>query len=259
MASQVICRCCRAETMPIFSGALIGKSIFYFECNKCGYVQTEDPYWLDQAYSNVINDSDTGIMARNQQNARITLATMFLINKLNGSLVDCAGGYGILVRLLRDFGVDAKWSDRFCQNILAKGFEYSNGGADLVTAFEAFEHFLDPSDELDRILQIAPNVLLSTDLIASPAPRQEDWWYYGKEHGQHIGFFRKKTLEKLAQDRGMHLTSNGSTYHLITKEPVNKSAWLMMVRFNKLMPMLLSRHLKTKMWEDHKLIVNRNL
>jgi hypothetical protein len=52
--------------------------------------------------------------------------------------VDCAGGYGILTRLLRDIGVDALWSDPFCQNLMALGFEHSNEPAELVTAFEEF-------------------------------------------------------------------------------------------------------------------------
>ena len=142
-------------------------------------------------------------MVRNQANARIVLATMFILNKFDGIVVDCAGGYGILVRLLRDYGINAFWSDLFCENLVARGFEHTNETADLVTAFEVFEHFENPATEIDRLLKISPNVLFSTDIMADPAPKQEDWWYYGKEHGQHIGFFRIRTLENLAQKRGI--------------------------------------------------------
>jgi Nif-specific regulatory protein len=45
------------------------------------------------------------------------------LGSLFGTVVDCAGGYGILVRLLRDYGVNALWSDPYCENVLAKGFE----------------------------------------------------------------------------------------------------------------------------------------
>ena len=48
----------------------------YFECPNCGYVQTETPYWLGRAYAEAINDNDTGILVRNQANARIVLATI---------------------------------------------------------------------------------------------------------------------------------------------------------------------------------------
>jgi len=230
---------------------LIGHEVSYFECNVCAYVQTEAPYWLDQAYGVAINSSDTGIMARNLANSRFVLATLMLLGKLNGTLVDCAGGYGILVRLLRDFGVEALWSDRYCDNLVARGFEHRNESADLVTAFEAFEHFVNPAEELDRLLNISPNVLFSTELIASPAPRQSDWWYYGTDHGQHIGFFRLNTLKKLAEERGKFLISNGASYHLITSEPVSEFLWLQLLRLNRLMPLVVRHKLNSKVWSDY--------
>jgi hypothetical protein len=246
-----ICRCCGAEVRQLFSGSLIGHNVGYFECLACGYVQTETPHWLNQAYAEAINDSDTGIMSRNQVNAKIVLATMLMLGKLDGTLVDYAGGYGILVRLLRDFGVNALWSDRYCQNLLAKGFEYTTEKADLVTAFEAFEHFVNPVEELSRMMSIAPNVLFSTQIISDPAPQQDNWWYYAKEHGQHIGFFRIRTLEKLARDQGKYLLSNGTSYHLITDRPVNLSVWKILIRFNHFFTLMLQRRLVSKVWIDH--------
>jgi hypothetical protein len=245
------CRVCQNEVSKTFSGYLLDSSVEYYECLICGYIQTETPYWLERAYAEAINDSDTGIMARNQANARIVLATMLMLGKLDGTLVDCAGGYGILVRLLRDYGINALWSDRYCKNLLARGFERTTETSDLVTAFEAFEHFVNPAEELDRLLEIAPNVLLSTEIIADPAPKQDDWWYYGKEHGQHIGFFRIRTLEKLAKERGKFLLSNGASYHLITDRPINQAIWKLMIRANRLMPLLMRRRLTSKTWSDH--------
>jgi len=248
---QIICRACNHVAKEIFTGRLLNNQVKYYECQLCGYIQTETPYWLDRAYAEAINDSDTGIMVRNQANARIVLATMLMMGKLNGSLVDCAGGYGILVRMLRDYGINALWSDRYCHNLLARGFEHTNETTDLVTAFEAFEHFVNPAEELDKILKIAPNVLISTEIIADPAPGQDDWWYYGKNHGQHIGFFRIRTLEKLAKERGKFLVSNGASYHLFTDRPINQTLWKMMIRANRLVPFLLRSRLTPKTWSDH--------
>jgi hypothetical protein len=252
------CRNCNSVVDEIFTGKLIDHHVCYFECPACGYVQTETPHWLDQAYADAINDSDTGIMVRNQVNSKIVLATMLMLGKLDGTLVDYAGGYGILVRLLRDFGINALWSDQYCNNLLARGFEHSDEKADLVTAFEAFEHFVNPAEELNRLLAIAPNVLFSTELIADPAPNQDDWWYYGKEHGQHIGFFRIRTLEKLARDRGKFLVSNGTSYHLITSKPVNQAMWKLMIKINRFMPFLLRCTLAPKFWSDHNLLAGVN-
>lgn len=252
------CRCCSGRAAKVFVGELIGHSVSYFECPECGYLQTESPYWLEQAYTSAINDSDTGIMVRNQINARIVLATLWQLDALNDNLVDCAGGYGILVRLLRDYGVNAFWSDRYCENLLAKGFEHSAEPAILVTAFEAFEHFVNPAEELDRLLAIAPNVLFSTEIIPEPAPTQDDWWYYGQEHGQHIGFFRIRTLERLAIERGKFFISDGRSYHLIASKPINKFMWRVAKRVNGLMSILMKRRLKSKTWSDHELMAQPN-
>lgn len=254
MRNQQLCRCCNSTTQPVFNGALLNHQVGYFECPVCAYVQTEMPHWLDQAYAEAINDSDTGIMARNQSNARIVLATLMLLGKLDSTVVDCAGGYGILVRLLRDYGINALWSDRYCQNLLARGFEHRSEPAELVTTFEAFEHFVNPAKELDRLLAIAPSVLFSTELIATPAPQLADWWYYGREHGQHIGFFRIQTLEKMAKERGLFLASNSTSYHLITDKPVNSFQWNLMIKRNKIIPLILRGRLLSKVGSDHKLM-----
>ena len=247
------CRVC-GNTEAIFQqkGVLLSDIVVrYFECPSCGYIQTESPHWLDRAYATAINDSDTGIMSRNLANARIVLATMMKLKILEGKIVDCAGGYGILVRLLRDYGIDALWSDPYCTNLLARGFEHTNESADLVTSFEALEHFVYPVDEIDKMLAIAPNVLFSTEIIPEPAPMQDSWWYYGKEHGQHIGFFRIRTLEKIAKDRGKYLLSDGRSYHLITEQKISPRFWRILVRLNKIAPLLLQRSLVSKTWSDH--------
>lgn len=245
------CRVCGAVVAPLWQGHVLDLNVSYFQCDACGYVQTEKPYWLERAYTEAVNSSDTGIVARNLSNAKIVLATLLTLGKLDGKVVDFAGGYGILVRLLRDYGVDALWSDQYCQNLVARGFEHRGEPADLVTAFEAFEHFVEPAKEIDKLLAIAPNILLSTEIIADPPPAQSEWWYYGQEHGQHIGFFRIRTLKKLAQDRGKILLSNGASYHLITDQPINKKVWMVMIRASNLMPTLLRRRLVPKTWSDH--------
>lgn len=256
MSIVTLCRVCANDSTLLMSGDLINENVTYFECSACGYVQTQDPTWLDRAYSSAINLSDTGIMMRNQVNANIVLATLFVLNALNLRVVDCAGGYGILVRLLRDRGVDALWSDRYCENLLAKGFEHKKEKASLVTSFESFEHFVNPAEELDRMLGIAPNILLSTEIIARPAPAQSDWWYYGKEHGQHIGFFRVETLQKLAADRGKYLLTDGRSYHLISDKKINIKIWTLARLVFRIFPSVTRFKLKSKTWDDHQKMVD---
>lgn len=249
------CRVCGESSRYLWTGQLLDCKVQYFECHRCGYVQTETPYWLDRAYAAAINDSDTGLLSRNIRNTKIVIATLVLLKQINSSVIDYAGGYGILVRLLRDQGISALRMDPFCENLVARGFDYTSDAAipipALVTAFEAFEHFTNPREELKKMLAIAPNVLLSTELIADPTPPHDQWWYYGKEHGQHIGFFRKKTLEHLAQEQGKHLISNGRTVHLITEQPLNRAVWIAHLKCKGLLQHLLRFKLKPKTWSDH--------
>lgn len=251
---KCICRCCGALATFLWKAKLLEQLVGYYECDSCGYVQTERPSWLSRAYEEAINISDTGIMTRNLANADIVISTLALLGGGRWRINDTAGGYGILVRLLRDRGIDAMWSDPYCTNLISRGFEFDEGEVDLVTSFEAFEHFVEPDKELDRLLTLSPNVLFSTELIPEPTPKAGEWWYYGSEHGQHIGFFREKTLRMMAERRGKHLVSDGSSYHLITDKPIGELTWRNLIRLRKILSFIIRRRLKSKTWSDHLLI-----
>ena len=247
------CRLCgRALGRPYARGVLLDRQIDYFDCAQCGYIQTEQPTWLDDAYASPINASDTGILARNGASTRSVLATLWLLRERRSTVVDYAGGYGLLVRALRDRGINALWHDAYSENLLARGFEHRGERAALVTAFEAFEHFVHPCEELDRMLSIAPNILLGTALVPSPRPQPGEWWYFGPEHGQHIGFFRLGTLRYLAERFGLHLLSNGSGLHLLTAEKHSAAAWRLARKVAGTVPGLLTRGLVSKTEADHR-------
>jgi hypothetical protein len=197
------CRVCgHSSREPLFSALILENYLAdYFDCAYCGYVQTSDPTWLAKAYEESINKSDTGILARNLSNVSVVLATLMLLGARSERVIDYAGGYGILVRLLRDVGVDAYWDDPHSVNLVARGFESPpTKGGGLVTAFEAFEHFENPITEMEKIIKLSPNILFSTILIGSPAPKPTAWWYYGLEHGQHIGFLDSRHFSTLRKN-----------------------------------------------------------
>lgn len=245
------CRVCGGHSSVLWQGCLLDLKVTYMKCEHCGYVQTERPYWLDRAYARSINESDTGIMSRNLSNARIVLSTLFAVGGLHQRVVDLAGGYGILTRLLRDSGVDAFWADAYCQNLVARGFEHHGESAALVTAFEVFEHFVDPLTELHRMLAIAPNVLLSTEIIPDLVPAPGQWWYYGEDHGQHIGFYQVKTLRFLAERCGKRLLSDGHSYHLMTDLPLRGGVWNIYLKLKGFVSLCATRQLRSKTASDY--------
>jgi hypothetical protein len=217
------CRVCGAPTRLAFESRLLDRNVRYEACDACAYLQTETPDWLDRAYSSAINAADTGILDRNQRNVQRVIGTLKALRRLHGRVVDHAGGYGVLVRLLRDAGVDAYWKDKYCDNLLARGFEARDERYELVTAFEVFEHFVNPTEELRSMMLVAPTVLLSTELIPMATDPEPSWWYLGPDHGQHIGFFREQTLRHIARATNCHFASDGHSLHLFSTLPIPRS------------------------------------
>lgn len=198
-------------------------------------------------------------MVRNIYNVEQVISTLLLLGARRGRVVDCAGGYGLLVRMLRDKGINAFWSDQYASNLLSRGFEYQGGHADLVTAFEAFEYLVNPASEVERPAKISPNIFLTTNIIPSLAPLPDQWWYYGLECGQHIGFFRVRTLEWLARSLGLHLVSDHNSVHLLSKQPVSMKRWRLIRRIAKANLSLLTKGLQPKTWDDHFKVAQQQL
>jgi hypothetical protein len=246
------CRCCAHSAVAhLFSTTLLDFNVSFYECKFCGYVQTEDPFWLHKAYSSPINVSDTGIISRNLSNVSLVFATLALMGQRKSQVVDFAGGYGFLVRLLRDSGIDALWADPYCTNLVARGFEYQCSSSPvLVTAFEAYEHFVSPIEEMDKLLAIAPNILLTTSLIPTPTPKPDNWWYYGLDHGQHIGFYRIETLKYLANKYNLYLLSDGVSTHLFTQNYYSYRTWFFLRKLANLSPACFRLGLRSKTWND---------
>lgn len=227
------CRICRGEAAGIFTARILSRyEAGVFHCNSCGFVQTEDPYWLDESYREPINREDTGIVARNLRLADIASLAIFSMYERNAMFLDYAGGTGLLVRLMRDRGYDFYWHDKYADNLFARGFEGNRDrkGYELLTCFEAMEHFPDPRKEIDEMLSISRNLLFTTELLPAPVPGAGDWWYYGFEHGQHVSFYSLRTLGYIAADKGLCLCSNGVNTHLLTEKKIPPFLFSLLVR-----------------------------
>lgn len=248
-AGTSTCRVCGTTTARTFELTLLGRQVGYFDCRNCGYLQTEMPYWLEEAYAQPINTVDTGIMARNLANVGRVIMTLIAYQNTSGTVVDHAGGFGILVRLLRDAGIEAEWRDLYCQNLVAKGFEAIRSSYDLLTAFEVLEHFVDPVDELRKLLGDAPVVLVSTELVPTEETPRTDWWYLGPEHGQHIGFFRGGTLARIAADLDCFTASHGNSLHIFSRERIPRS-WAALQGCKGLWPLWARLRRKSKVGTD---------
>lgn len=227
------CRVCDGCADKFAQSVVLGRhSVDYFHCSRCGFVQTEEPYWLEEAYRNPINIYDTGILSRNIRLAQQTATVLYFLFDRQGHFLDYAGGYGIFTRLMRDIGFDFYWSDPHTRNLLARGFEYATDreGIELLTTFESFEHFVDPVAEVEKLLALSPNILFSTELVADRPPRPEEWWYYGLAHGQHVSFYTERSLRSLAERYGLNYYGSGTNLHLLTRKRFNPKLFRLLVR-----------------------------
>ena len=222
------CAVCSSATRLSHSDKLMCRlDVDYFYCDECGLLQTEKPYWLDDAYADVIALSDTGLLSRNISLAMRLTAVLYFLFERDARYVDAGGGYGVLTRLMRDVGFDFYWSDPYCANLFAKGFEAVDGGPfAAVTAFEVVEHVHDPVGFIREALSQnrSKSFLFSTQLFEG-GPPPVTWPYYSQETGQHISFYQRRTLERIARNLQLNLFSSGY-FHLLTDREVNNAKFM---------------------------------
>lgn len=230
------CKVCQSKTKRYFETQILSKYLIaYFYCENCGFLQTDEPYWLDEAYNSSITVSDTGGLLRSLALAETCSVLIYFLFDKNARYLDYAGGYGIFTRRMRDIGFDFLWYDKYSTNLLARGTEYNEhlGKVEAVTSFESFEHFRDPLKEIEKMLSFSRNIIFTTDLLPSPVPKPEEWYYYGLHHGQHISFYSHQTLEYIAHKYNLNFYSTGSLHFLTEKklEPFLVKLLLKLKRF----------------------------
>ncbi len=223
------CNVCSADTKYLFAEKVLFKyDVKYFKCLECGFIQTESPYWLEEAYKDPVSIYDVGMP---QRSVLWRLAIERIINKFferNSQFVDYGGGTGLLVRLMRDAGFDFYRYDPYSDNIFARGFDVSdlqdrNIKFELLTAFEVFEHLENPLAALEEMFRLSDSILFTTLLQPSDETKvnPKTWAYFSQQTGQHISFYTKEALNRIALKFGCNLYSDGEDVHLLTFKDLN--------------------------------------
>ncbi len=249
------CKICRHESELLWKARILGKyDVAYFKCPSCEFIQTEQVYWLAEAYAGVIADTDIGYVTRNlMYSGRVEQIVRWSFPRVRRFL-DYGGGYGLFVRLMRDRGFDFYRQDLYCDNIFARNFDVEDlrhvpgeQRFGLLTAFEVFEHLDDPRREIDAMFGYADSILFSTELQPRhPLKDIGDWWYFAPHMGQHIALYSLRTLETIAREYGCHLYSDGKTLHLLTRKKLslNTVKWVSLA--GRAGDRLLGRHFQNR-------------
>lgn len=225
----MLCPVCVSPTCEFGQLKVMGRhQAFYRQCPTCAFIFVAEPVWLGEAYTKPITSSDIGMVDRNVRFSRTIRTVIEVFFDCKGRFLDYGGGPGLLTRMLRDAGYDFFWYDRHCQNLYADGFaaDLSSGERyELLTAAEVFEHLPDPLATVQEMAGLSRNILFTTQLLPDPPPNPGQWWYYGQEHGQHISFFDRKTLQVMADKLNLHYATNGHNLHLFSSRPVSATTF----------------------------------
>jgi 2-polyprenyl-3-methyl-5-hydroxy-6-metoxy-1,4-benzoquinol methylase len=254
------CRLCGALLSNRFSLKVLGKhNVQYYQCINCHSLQTENPYWLDEAYGeNNLSNADTGAAQRNLHN----LAACYTISKLLNAknVIDIGGGDGLLCRMLRDHKINAYVKDKYAQPAYAQGFTDQDFDVpDLLTGFEVIEHYPNPTIDLGELFSYKPNALMLSTAIYEG--ENKDWWYLAPESGQHVFFYTKKAIKIIANRYNYTFVISGS-FILFMKN----ASFFKRLMANLLLKGLIVRLLKALIfllptpgvWRDHLLQVEKS-
>lgn len=249
------CKICETSTVLFFTGDILQKyKISYYRCPCCEFIQTESPYWLKEAYADVIVDSDIGVVDRTIELSAIAEKVLINFYPTSSYYLDYGGGYGLFVRRMRDKGFNFYWNDPYCKNIFAKHFSLAEAPVtkfDIVTSFEVFEHLEEPLVEINKMLKKGDSLIFSTVLAPKTKEEFANWWYRCELTGQHIAFYSKKTLEYIAALFNKKLYSNNQNFHVFSAPEVSQDL-VREVFFNKKKKETLLQKLKRKIFKKDK-------
>lgn len=205
MIKTIQCRLCQKKAEFIFHKKILGKlDVEYFHCASCRSLQTEEPYWLEEAYQSINEQFDTGQFIRSLINAAFVGAIHSHLNLGNNHIVDYGCGSGLTARIMRDIGINAFGYDAYSSPRLLMGFK-KNGleKASLINLCEVVEHFPNPKASFEHIFSCNPDVIvIQTELFDG---QNEEWAYLAQEHGQHVFFYSIDSMSYIADLYEMNL------------------------------------------------------
>lgn len=229
----MICKVCSSKSNFLFEKRVLTKyQAKYYQCTNCLFIQTEEPFWLEEAYKSAITSLDIGLISRNNHYAPIVRAIMNHSFDVEKPALDYGGGYGMFVRLMRDKGLNFYRLDKYCENLFAKGFDVTDieyKEFEIITAFEVFEHLAQPIEGINEMLSLGGTIVFSTELIPGTTDLN-NWHYLVPEVGQHVSLYHYKTLKFLSDRFDLNLCSNGHNLHMLSKKKLNNQIFKLLAK-----------------------------
>jgi ribosomal protein S27AE len=251
---SIPCRLCGRPASWRFDGTVLGRhATGYYTCGDCGLTQTRDPDWLGEAYAEAISGLDTGLLARNLSLRPVVGTFLHLSGVGDRPCLDWGGGLGVFTRLMRDAGFAFRWTDPYAPNLLAHGYEWSDevGPPFAITAFEVLEHLPRPLETFRTIAALGAELILTTtELVPGESP-DPGWWYLSSGTGQHVAFYRSRTIERLGRECGYPHVIAGAYRQVFARRPFPAWRWRLANRWGAALFPLLKRTQPSLTMRDH--------
>jgi 2-polyprenyl-3-methyl-5-hydroxy-6-metoxy-1,4-benzoquinol methylase len=199
------CRLCGAPAHFWARKRLLNQyDVRYYRCSNCGSLETEQPYWLDSAYDVTGVGDDVGAA---QRTIDLVLKTSALLDRIklpsNAECIDFGGGLGLFTRLMRDRGFNFFSYDLYATPFYSDRHSLKSikgRSPAVVTAFEVLEHFANPAEDLKQLFEPrAALVIATTELFTG---QDLSWPYLAEGTGQHIFFYSRQALNRIAHRFG---------------------------------------------------------
>lgn len=138
------------------------------------------------------------------------------------TVLDVGGGDGLLTRVLRDHGVDCRWTDPYCEPAFCVGPPASEVAQfDLAVMGEVALHLVDPLASFRDVLSRADRLMFTA--VVPPTDVASDWWYLMPATGQHVAFYPVTAIAEIARRLDVDWCSDGKFFHLLSTKGISRS------------------------------------
>ena len=218
------CPICGGSAEILREITILGEyAAFLRRCAGCEFCFLADPEWLESSFAAHLHQMDVGSVDRSG------LMAQFLLGFLGASrrrrswrVLDIGGGDGLLVRLLRDRGIAAQFSDPHTTPTYDVGPAVADSDRfEVAVMSEVALHLTDPVGTFRGILERCDRLLFTA--VVPPDPMPFDWWYLMPSTGQHVAFYPVPAIESIAGELGCHWCSDGKFFHLISTSPIPRT------------------------------------
>lgn len=182
-----------------------GVPVTYYECSSCHFLFANHESDYGDAYWDALDPVHDG---RVLETLRLYL---FAGGRPGLSWLDYGCGKGHSVMTARRMGLEAYGADLGESECLWVDVLEEAQEADIVTACEVVEHFLDPVESFKHVRSLARQSFAFQTAIYDPGTCGRDWWYLGPSNG-HVSLYSDKSLAVLAETVGAKMTHKWKGY-----------------------------------------------